>query len=76
MGKPEPIAEGEDLAHAQAQSEAKAKVSLSAAVTKAVKANAGFHAVSVLPSLKDGYPVAEISLHKGAEWRTVTEKLE
>ena len=78
MGKPEPIAEGEDLAHAQAQSEAmaKAKVSLSAAVTKAVKANAGFHAVSVFPSLKDGHPAAEVSLHKGAEWRTVTEKLE
>jgi len=78
VGKPEPIAEGEDLAHAQAQSEAmaKAKVSLSAAVTKAVKANAGFHAVSVFPSLKDGHPAAEVSLHKGAEWRTVTEKLE
>ena len=78
VAKSEAITEGEDLAHAKAQSEAmaKAKMSLSAAVARAVKANAGFHAVSVFPSLKDGHPVAEVSLHKGAEWRTVTEKLE
>jgi hypothetical protein len=76
--KTEPITEGEDFSAAKGQSEAmaKAKVSLSAAVSRAVKANAGFHAVSVFPSLKDGHPVAEVSLHKGAEWRTVTEKLE
>ena len=74
----EPITEGNDLSAAKSQSEAmaKAKVSLLAAVSKAVKANAGFHAVSVFPSMKDGPPVAEVSLHKGAEWRTVTEKLE
>lgn len=55
---------------------AKAKVSLSAALSRAVKANVGFQAVSVFPSLKDGGPVAEVSLHEGAEWRTVREKLE
>ena len=78
VAKTEPITEGDDLSAAKSQSEAmaKAKVSLSAAVSKAVKANAGFHAVSVFPSLKDGHPVAEVTLHKGAEWRTVTEKLE
>jgi uncharacterized membrane protein YkoI len=78
VAKSEAITEGEDLTHAKAQSEAmaKAKVSLSAAVSKALKANAGFQAVSVFPSLKDGRPVAEVSLHKGAEWRTVTEKLD
>src|SRR6266496_3229916 len=60
-GKPEPIAEGEDLMHAKAQSEAmaKAKVALAAAVSKAVAAHAGFPAVSVFPSLKHGHPVAE-----------------
>jgi hypothetical protein len=78
VAKSEAITEGEDLTHAKAQSEAmaKAKASLATAVSKAVAANAGYHAVSVFPSLKDGHPVAEISLHKGAEWRTVTEKLE
>jgi hypothetical protein len=78
VAKSEPITEGEDLSAAKSQSEAmaKAKVSLSAAVSWAVKANAGFNAVSVFPSLKGGQPVAEISLHKGAEWRTVTEKLD
>jgi hypothetical protein len=78
VGKSEAITEGEDLTHAKAQSEAmaKAKVSLAAAVAKAVAANPGFHAVSVFPSLKDGHPVAEVTLHKGAEWKTVTEKLD
>jgi hypothetical protein len=78
VAKSEPITEGEDLTHAKGQSEAmaKAKLSLSAAVSKAVSANAGYHAVSVSPSLKDGHPVAEVSLHKAAEWRTVTEKLD
>jgi hypothetical protein len=78
VAKTEPITEGEDLTHAQGQSAAmaKAKVSLASAVSKAASANAGYHAVSVLPSLKDSHPVAEVSLHKGAEWRTVTEKLD
>jgi uncharacterized membrane protein YkoI len=78
VAKSEPITEGEDLTHAKAQSEAmaKAKVSLATAVSKAVAAHPGFHAVSVFPSLKDGHAVAEVSLHKGPEWRTATEKLE
>jgi hypothetical protein len=46
------------------------------AFSKAVAGNVGFHAVSVFPSLKDGHPVAEISLHKGGEWKTVVEKLD
>jgi hypothetical protein len=78
VAKSEAITEGEDLTHAKSQSEAmaKAKLSLSAVVSKAVAANVGYHAVSVFPSLKDGHPVAEVSLHKAADWRTVTEKLE
>ena len=78
VAKSEPITEGEDLTHAKAQSEAmaKAKASLAAGVSKAVAANPGFHAVSAFPSLKDGHPVAEVSLHKGAEWKTVVEKLD
>lgn len=78
VAKSEPITEGEDLSAAKSQSEAmaNAKVSLGAAVSEAVSANAGYKAVSVFPSLKDGHPVAEVSLHKGAEWRTVNEKLD
>jgi uncharacterized membrane protein YkoI len=78
VAKSEAITEGEDLTHARSQSEAmaKAKLSLSAAVSKAVSANAGYHAVSVFPSLKNGHPVAEVSLHKGADWRTLTERLD
>jgi hypothetical protein len=78
VAKSEPITESEDLTHAKDQSGAMAKatVSLSATVSKAVSSNAGFEAVSVFPSLKGGHPVAEVSLHKGADWRTVTEKLD
>lgn len=78
VAQSEAITEGEDLTHAKSQGEAmaKAKLALSAVVSKAVAANAGYHAVSVFPSLKDGHAVAEVSLHKAADWRTVTEKLE
>jgi len=54
----------------------KAKRSLAAATKKAVKANQGFRAVSVMPALKDGHPVADVTLVKGDEWTTVSEKLE
>ncbi len=69
---------GEDLTAAKAQSDAmaKAKVSLRTATDKAVKANNGYRAVSAFPSIKDGHPVAEITLVKGAEWKTVSEKLD
>lgn len=76
--KKEAITEGEDLANAKAQSEAmsKAKLSLSAATLRAIKANKGFRAVSAVPSLKDTHPIAEITLVKGTEFKTVTEKLD
>jgi len=74
----EAITEGEDLEAAKAQSDAmkKAKRSLSAALQEAVKANKGYQAVSVIPSLKDGHPVAEVVLAKGEELKTVDEKLD
>jgi plasmid stability protein len=78
VAKSEAIASGEDLTAAKAQSEAmsKAKRSLRDAVTQVLKVNAGFHAVSVFPSLKYGHPVAEITLAKGDKWKTVSEKLD
>ena len=54
----------------------KAKTSLQAADSKAVKSNKGYKAVSAMPSLKDGHPIAEVSLMKGSESKTVTVPLD
>jgi uncharacterized membrane protein YkoI len=78
VAKAEPITGGEDLTAATVQSEAmaKAKRSLDAAASEAVKENKGFRAVSVMPAIKDGHPVADVTLVKGAAWKTVAEKLD
>ena len=78
VAKAEPITKGDDLTAAKAQSEAmaKAKRSLDAAASEAVRENKGFRAVSVMPTVKDGHPVADVTLFKGTEWKTVTEKLD
>jgi hypothetical protein len=78
IAKTEPITQGEDLAHAQEQREAmaKAKRSLGAAASEAVKENKGYRVVSVMPTMKDGHPVADVTLVKGTEWKTVAEKLD
>ncbi len=77
VDKTEPIGEGEDYTAAQSQSAAmaKAKVSLHAAVESALRGNAGFRAVSVTPSLKDGHAVADVALAKGEELKTVSVPL-
>ena len=78
VAKTEAITSGDDLTAAKAQSAAmaKAKLSLRAATENAVKANKGFVAVSVTPSVKDGHPVAEVTLVKGDEFKTASEKLD
>jgi hypothetical protein len=78
VAKTEGITEGDDLSHAKAQSEAmaKAKRSLEAAASEAAKANKGYRVISVMPTLKDGHPVADVTLVKGADWKTVSEKLD
>ncbi len=78
IAKAEPITSGDDLtaAKAQGQAMAKAKRSLDAAVTEAVKDNTGYRAVGITPALKDGHPVADVTLVKGSEWKTVSEKLD
>jgi hypothetical protein len=78
VAKVDPITSAEDLTAAKAQREAmaKAKRSLAAAAAEAVKANTGYRAVNVTPALKDGHPVAEVTLVKGAEWKTESEKLD
>lgn len=77
VAKAEPITEGEDLTTAKEQSAemGKASVSLQKAVGKAVYANKGYKAVSVFPSVKDGEPVAEVTLVRGDDRKTVSEKL-
>ncbi len=69
--KTEPIGEGEDYTAAQSQSAAMAK----AKVAQALRGNAGFRAVSVTPSLRDGRAVAEVALAKGEELKTVSVPL-
>src|SRR5947199_9259088 len=78
VAKTEAITGGEDLTAAKAQSGAmaKAKLSLSSATEKAVKANKGYRAVSVIPTLKEGHPVADVTLVKGNEFKTVSDKLD
>jgi hypothetical protein len=76
--KAEPITHAEDLTAARVQSEAmaKAKRSLAAAASEAAKENKGYQVVSVMPTLKDGHPVADVTLVKGSDWKTVSEKLD
>ena len=76
--KTEPITQGDDLAHAKEQSAAmaKAKRSLGAAASEAIIENRGYRVVSVMPALKDDHPVADVTLVKGTEWKTVSEKLD
>src|SRR5207247_9081604 len=76
--KVEPITGSEDLTAAKAQNDvmAKATRSLAAATETAVKANRGFRAVNDMPAPKHGHPIADVTLVKGDEWTTVSEKME
>ena len=77
VAKMEPITGGDDLTAAKAQNEATAKstTSLRSAVGQALKANKGYRAVSVIPSVEGGQSTAEVTLVKGNDWKTVKEKL-
>src|SRR3954469_10283290 len=72
------ITAGEDLKDAGAQGSAmsKAKASLETAVGAAEGSNSGYRAVSAIPSMDGGRPVATILLMKGADTKKVTEKLD
>lgn len=78
IAKSEKISEGDDLKDAKEQSAAvaKAKFSVLSALEKALAANKGYSAVSAIATQKDGKPVAEITLLKGTEFKTVTEPLD
>ena len=76
--KSEKITDTDDLNDAADQKAAmeKAKISLLAAADAAVNENAGTRAVSIFPDLRDGHPVAEVTLLQGTTPRRVTEKLD
>lgn len=75
--KTEAIASGEDLAAAKSQAEAmaSAKTGLAEAVRKAEKANKGYRAVSVVPTVRNEAATAGVTLIKGGESKSLFEKL-
>ena len=78
IAKTEKITDAGDLKEATAQKAAmaKAKVPLLTATETAVNANAGSRAVSVVPELKGGQAMAEVTLLQGTAFKKVTEKLD
>ncbi len=55
---------------------AKAKSSLYDVTAKAVEANRGSQAVSVAPSLKDGSPIAAVTLVKNDNFKAISAPLD
>ena len=78
IAKAEKITDAGDLKEAAEQKAAmaKAKVPLLTATEKAVNANAGSRAVSIVPELKNGQATAEVTLLQGTALKKVTEKLD
>ncbi len=78
VARTEPTTSGQDFTTAKAQSEvmAKAKQPLRVTLATVLKGNPGFRGVSIFPALKDGHPIAEVTITKGNEWKTVSEKLD
>jgi hypothetical protein len=52
---------------------AKAAVSLLAAAETAAKANVGLREISIYPQVRDGHPVAEVTLLQGTTLKKVME---
>src|SRR5882724_9581474 len=78
IAKAEKITDADDLKAAAAQKAAMAKatVSLLTAADTAAKANTGLREISIYPLLRDGHPVAEVTLLQGTDFKKVTEKLD
>ncbi len=77
----------DDKEHAELAKALKdAKISLQRGLTASAKegkpisakyeVNKGYRVVSVMPALKNDHPVADVTLVKGSEWKTVSEKLD
>ncbi len=78
VAKVEPITKGDDFTVAQAQiaAMAAAKISLKDAIDKAIGRAAGARAVGVIPSLKDGQPLASVLLFDGQQLKATQQSLE
>jgi hypothetical protein len=78
VAKDEWITDADDMKAAQTQAAAMAKASmpLDVATDRAVQANAGYRAVSVVPGLDGGRPVAIVILMKGEDVKQVRETLD
>lgn len=78
VSKVDTITDGGDLSAAQTQHAAMARAtrSLAEVTADAVKANAGYRALSAIPSLDNGRPVAEVTLVRGDDRKVVTEHLD
>jgi hypothetical protein len=76
--KSEKLVDPDDIKDAakQVTAMAKAKKSLADAVDAAVKANAGYTAIRVVPKLSGGAAVAAITLLKDGKTKKLTEKLD
>jgi hypothetical protein len=75
----EPITEGDDLSAAQEQNAAmaNAKTSLQAAVDKTITESAkNIRAVSVVPSMKDGHPIASIDVLNYNQVKAIQQPLD
>ncbi|MGH7091257.1 MAG: hypothetical protein ACREFQ_20365 [Stellaceae bacterium] len=74
----ENLTDPDDIKDAKRQLRAtsKASTTLDAAVADAVKQNAGYQAIRVVPKLESGHAVATVMLLKGSDTKTVTEKLD
>jgi len=77
IAKTDKITSGDDLKEAKGESKAsaKAKATLASAVARALAANAGYTAVEVTPALEGGHPVAEITLMKAGQFKSVSEPI-
>ena len=78
IAKAEKITDAGDLKEAAEQKAAmaKAKVPLLTVAETAVSGNPGFRAVSIVPELKNGQAMAEVTLLQGTALKKVTEKLD
>ncbi len=78
IARVEALTDSADLSAAQNQraAMATAKRSLGAATAEAVDGNPGYRAVSAMPGLDSGHPVAEVTLVRGDHWKVVPAPLD
>lgn len=78
IARVEALTDSADLSAAQNQraAMASAKRSLGAATAEAVDGNPGYRAVSAMPGLDGGHPVAEVTLVRGDHWKVVSAPLD